>query len=223
LRLRASSTDAAGLHLNEALLGNVATAANAAAKLTDVPAAIDPLRLLQWPGVLTQPEGSAETLRNNALDAFDTALQDFLATREREGELTASLLSDRASAISNELVQVRKIRPSVLARQKERLLAKLAELDIEHDAGRAEQEMIYVAQRLDVDEELDRLENHIAELGKVLKRKEPVGRRLDFLMQEFNREANTLGSKSNDSDTTGASVEIKVLIEQMREQVQNIE
>ena len=223
LRLLATSQDAPALHDNDALLKTVASAANAAAKLAEGSTVIDPLRLLQWPGVLTQKEGSVEALAAAALLAFDSALSDFVATREREGELTSSLLTERLEKITEQVVHVRQLRPAVVARQKERLQAKLAELDTEHDAGRVEQELVYLAQRLDIDEELDRLENHIVEMGKVLKRQEPVGRRLDFLMQEFNREANTLGSKANDSDTTGASVEIKVLIEQMREQIQNIE
>ena len=223
LRLLATSQDAPALQVNDALLKTVASAANAAAKLAEGSTAIDPLRLLQWPGVLTQKEGSVEALAAAALLAFDSALSDFVATREREGELTSSLLTERLEKITEQVVHVRQLRPAVVARQKERLQAKLAELDTEHDAGRVEQELVYLAQRLDIDEELDRLENHIVEMGKVLKRQEPVGRRLDFLMQEFNREANTLGSKANDSDTTGASVEIKVLIEQMREQIQNIE
>ena len=223
LRLLATSQDAPALHVNDALLKTVASAANAAAKLAEGSAVIDPLRLLQWPGVLTQKEGSVEALAAAALLAFDSALSDFVATREREGELTSSLLTERLEKITEQVVHVRQLRPAVVARQKERLQAKLAELDTEHDAGRVEQELVHLAQRLDIDEELDRLENHIVEMGKVLKRQEPVGRRLDFLMQEFNREANTLGSKANDSDTTGASVEIKVLIEQMREQIQNIE
>ena len=223
LRLQASSQDTPTLHVNDALLKTVASAANAAANLAEGSTAIDPLRLLQWPGVLTQKEGSVEALAAAALQAFDSALSDFVATREREGELTSSLLTERLEKITEQVVHVRQLRPAVVARQKERLQAKLAELDTEHDAGRVEQELVYLAQRLDIDEELDRLENHIVEMGKVLKRQEPVGRRLDFLMQEFNREANTLGSKANDSDTTGASVEIKVLIEQMREQIQNIE
>ena len=223
LRLLATSQDAPALHVNDALLKTVASAANAAAKLAEGSTVIDPLRLLQWPGVLTQKEGSVEALAAAALLAFDSALSDFVATREREGELTSSLLTERLEKITEQVVHVRQLRPAVVARQKGRLHAKLAELDTEHDAGRVEQELVYLAQRLDIDEELDRLENHIVEMGKVLKRQEPVGRRLDFLMQEFNREANTLGSKANDSDTTGASVEIKVLIEQMREQIQNIE
>ncbi len=223
LRLLTTPQDTPSLHVNDALLKTVATAANAAAKLAEGRSAIDPLRLLQWPGVLTQKEDRVEALAVTTLLAFDNALSDFVATREREGKLTANLLTERLQKITEQVVIVRKLRPAVVARQKERLHAKLAELDTEHDAGRVEQELVYLAQRLDIDEELDRLENHVVEMGKVLKRQEPVGRRLDFLMQEFNREANTLGSKANDSDTTGASVEIKVLIEQMREQIQNIE
>jgi len=146
-----------------------------------------------------------------------------VASREREGEATAGLLRSRAVDIQQCVDTVRKHRPEVVARQRERLLKKLAELDIPADSTRLEQELTYVAQRLDIDEELDRLSNHLIEVQSVLERTDPVGRRLDFLMQELNREANTLGSKASDLDTTGASVDIKVLIEQMREQVQNIE
>jgi len=173
--------------------------------------------------VVTSAADDQERLGGEVLTALDAALDDFVAAREREGEQTARLLQTRADDIQQQVAQVRQHRPAVVERQRSKLIAKLNELDLQHDAQRLEQELVYTAQRLDIDEELDRLDGHIAELAKVLKRREPVGRRLDFLMQEFNREANTLGSKAADIDTTGASVEIKVLIEQMREQVQNIE
>ena len=135
----------------------------------------------------------------------------------------AKLLSARLSQLEGQLSQLRINRPEVVKHQREKLLAKLSQLDIEHNEARLEQELVYLAQRLDIDEELDRLDAHIAEFADVLERNEPVGRRLDFLLQEFNREANTIASKSSDNATTTASVELKVVIEQMREQVQNLE
>ena len=162
-------------------------------------------------------------LSAQALTALDAAIDDLVATREREGEKTHDMLSTRANQITELLKQLRVHRPDVVERQREKLVTKLQELDIEHNEQRLEQELVYAAQRLDIDEELDRLDAHVSEFNKALKRKGPIGRRLDFLMQEFNREANTIGSKANDLDTTGASVDIKVLIEQMREQVQNVE
>jgi len=133
------------------------------------------------------------------------------------------MLLERTTKIATHLDQLKQHRPAVVARQREKLVGKLGELDIEHNEHRLEQELVYAAQRLDIDEELDRLIAHVSEFNKAVERTGPIGRRLDFLMQEFNREANTIGSKAADLDTTGASVELKVLIEQMREQVQNIE
>ena len=133
------------------------------------------------------------------------------------------MLSTRAEQMAGLLKLLKEQRSSVVHRQREKLLSKLAQLDVEHDAGRLEQELVYFAQRLDIDEELDRLQSHLHELSLVLEREEPVGRRLDFLMQEFNREANTVASKSSDSETTRASIDMKVIIEQMREQIQNVE
>ena len=133
------------------------------------------------------------------------------------------MLSERCDAIEAIVARVRELRPQAIERQRAKLISRIEELDTDHDNGRLEQELVYIAQRLDVDEELDRLTAHISELRDILQRDEPVGRRLDFLVQEFNREANTLSSKSADAETTALSVDLKVLIEQMREQVQNIE
>jgi len=144
-------------------------------------------------------------------------------TREREGTKLRALLEQRCDAIETQVSAVTQRVPEVLARQREKLVARLAEVRAELDPSRLELEMVLFSQRLDVGEEVDRLAAHVSEVRRVLKQKEPVGRRLDFLMQELNREANTLGSKSADVETTRASVELKVLIEQMREQVQNIE
>jgi len=182
---------------------------------------IDPLAILQWPGMLVSHPHSQST--QTAMTGFDKALEDFVLTRKREGQQMAKLLSARLSQLEGQLSQLRINRPEVVKHQREKLLAKLSQLDIEHNEARLEQELVYSAQRLDIDEELDRLDAHIAEFADVLERNEPVGRRLDFLLQEFNREANTIATKSSDNATTTASVELKVVIEQMREQVQNLE
>jgi len=217
----ASSSDV--FEINESLLGQLTQAAGRVMALTGSNSDIDPLRLLQWPGVLSTGKDTRELLTKEAIEAFDTALADFVATREREGQQISQLLDSKCHQLQAYLVQVRESRPAVIQRQRDKWLAKLEQLQTVHDGARLEQELVYAAQRLDIDEEIDRLQAHCNELGNALTRSEPVGRRLDFLMQEFNREANTLASKSGDVGTTNVAVDIKVLIEQMREQVQNIE
>jgi uncharacterized protein (TIGR00255 family) len=179
--------------------------------------------LLRWPGVVSELEPALETIQPSILAGLDTALAELVATRQREGERTTGMILQRCEAMQVQVSKIRTRRPEVLSRQRDKLLARLAELPVEPDHNRLEQELVIIAQRLDVEEELDRLDAHLAEISDVLQRPEPVGRRLDFLMQELNREANTLASKSADTETTRAAVELKVLIEQLREQVQNIE
>ena len=179
--------------------------------------------VLRWPGALNEAEPNLEDIRTSVLGSLDAALAELIATREREGQRTAELLQQRCDAIRAQLALVRARRPEVLSRWRDRLLSRLADISMDTDPGRLEQELVLIAQRLDVDEELDRLNTHLDEIHSVFARAEPVGRRLDFLMQELNREANTLSSKSADTETTRAAVELKVLIEQMREQIQNIE
>lgn len=179
--------------------------------------------LLRYPGVLQQAAVDPEARQAALLDVLDRALDALAATREREGEKLAQILRDRLDAIERIVAQVREWMPQIQAALRARLEGKLADLAQGADPGRLEQELVLQLTRSDVDEELDRLATHVAETRRVLGLKEPVGRRLDFLMQEFNREANTLGSKSVDARSTNAAVELKVLIEQMREQVQNIE
>ncbi len=181
------------------------------------------MELLRWPGVVRDPEPETAPLQEFALELLDQALDELVATREREGEQTKGLLTTRLDGIEQQVKKARKRLPEVQARIREKLQARLAELEARVDNDRVEQELVFLLQKMDVDEELDRLDGHVVETRRVLESDEPVGRRLDFLMQEFNREANTLGSKSADSETTAASVELKVLIEQMREQVQNVE
>ncbi len=179
--------------------------------------------LLRFPGVLQQQASDPEAQQAALFDVLDRALDALTATREREGAKLAQILRERLDAIERIVAQVREWMPEIRAALRARLEARLADLKQPADPGRLEQELVLQITRSDVDEELDRLSTHIAETRRVLNLKEPVGRRLDFLMQEFNREANTLGSKSVDARSTNAAVELKVLIEQMREQVQNIE
>jgi uncharacterized protein (TIGR00255 family) len=184
---------------------------------------VDFAQLLQLPGMLQSHAVDPEALQAAALSLLDAVLDDFVAAREREGAKLAAVISERADAIARIAGEVRTLVPRIRAGQRQKLETRLAELGSSLDPGRLEQELVIWLQKLDVDEELDRLDSHLSELGRVLEQREPVGRRLDFLLQEFNREANTLGSKSVDVRSTNAAVELKVLIDQIREQVQNIE
>ena len=179
--------------------------------------------LLRFPGLLQHAEVDQEAVQAALLEVLDRALEILTATREREGAKLAEILRERLDAIERIVTDVRGWMPEIRTALRTRLESRLADLKQPADPGRLEQELVLQVTRSDVDEELDRLSTHIAETRRVLGLKEPVGRRLDFLMQEFNREANTLGSKSVDARSTNAAVELKVLIEQMREQVQNIE
>ncbi|MEV8520490.1 YicC/YloC family endoribonuclease [Dyella marensis] len=179
--------------------------------------------LLRFPGVLQQAEVDQDQLQDALFGVLDDALAALTATREREGAKLGAILGERLDGIERIVGEVRTWMPQIREGLRARLEQRLADLKQPADPGRLEQELVLQLTRVDVDEELDRLATHIAEARRVLGLKEPVGRRLDFLMQEFNREANTLGSKSIDARSTNAAVELKVLIEQMREQVQNIE
>ena len=187
-------------------------------------ARVSALDVLLWPGVLQRDEpADVDALRSAVLLGLQAALDDLRAMRQTEGGTLRQTLETRLDALAELVARIRGRRVEVLEAQRERLRSRIAELDLALDPQRLEQEVALLAQRLDVDEELDRLEGHVAATREILGRAEPVGRRLDFLMQEFNREANTLGSKSHDLETTRVAMEMKVLIEQMREQIQNIE
>ena len=184
---------------------------------------LSPLELLRWPGVVREQTVDAGPLIQAALASLDKALDELLLSREREGEGIKQLLLQRCDDMGALVGRARSILPEIREALREKLRNRLADLDVDVDPGRFEQELVMQLQKVDVDEEMDRLEGHLGEVRRVLERNEPVGRRLDFLMQELNREANTLGSKSVATDTSNISVELKVLIEQMREQVQNVE
>ncbi len=221
LRLRAPE-GSEGLQLDDAMLDQLSAAAR------QLEARFPQMRtsfaeVLQFPGVIGGRNHDAQALQATALAVLDEALDQFVAAREREGAKLASVIAERIDAIARIAAEVRALMPLIGAGQRQKLEARLADLPHPVEPGRMEQELVLWLQKLDVDEELDRLDSHVVEARRVLAQREPVGRRLDFLLQEFNREANTLGSKSVDARTSGAAIELKVLIDQVREQVQNIE
>ena len=183
----------------------------------------EPFELLRWPGVLEERKPDLGPVQVQALELLEGALDTLVQSRAREGERLAGLIRERCDRLLVCVVRVRERMPQVMAEVRQRILARLEEVRAELDPNRLEQELALLAQRLDVDEEMDRLQAHVQEVAAVVASDKPVGRRLDFLMQELNREANTLGSKSADLEITRLAVDMKVLIEQMREQIQNIE
>jgi uncharacterized protein (TIGR00255 family) len=224
LSCKKSIEGGADIHVNRELVAKLLAAAREVDDLSDRPlTGFSALDVLKWPGVLHEPEADREQLAAEIVDLLAEVLKQAIAVRENEGRQLAVLLKERCLKLKEHVSAVRERMPEVLRSIRERIVARLAEISANPDGERLEQEMVYLAQKLDVDEELDRLDAHVDEVLRALAQKEPVGRRLDFLLQEMNREANTLGSKSADAETTRASVEMKVLIEQMREQTQNIE
>jgi uncharacterized protein (TIGR00255 family) len=211
------------LRLDDALVRLLATRLGEIASVLGDAGHVDPVDILRWPGVVQSSGIDSELLAREAGALLGTALDALGAMRRSEGERIAELIRGRLGETLRIADSVRVRMPEVLEAVRVRQRDRLAKLAVEGDADRLEMEHALVAQKLDVDEELDRLESHVREIRDSLKASEPVGRRLDFLMQELNREANTLGSKSADTDTTRAAVDLKVLIEQMREQVQNVE
>ena len=223
LRFQRAAGVHAELQFDAEMARRVVELAGEVGAMVAVAAPVNALEVLRWPGVVQEAELDLGPVSEQALILLDTALGELVATREREGARLRDLLLERASAMEALAAEVREQLPEIRERLRERLESRLRELDVAADPGRLEQELVLQLQKIDVDEELDRLVTHLQEVRAVLGREEPVGRRLDFLMQELNREANTLGSKSAVVETTRAAVELKVLIEQMREQVQNIE
>ncbi len=224
IRYQKKQTENGGLFvINAELVQALCLAAEEINGFLHQPAAMNATDILRYPGVLETKETDSTTLRDEVFTVVDNALQDLLQMRGREGSDLVQLFVERLDLMQQELSKVRHHFPAVLIEQRERLLKRFADAKIELDAHRLEQEMVIFAQKIDVMEEIERTETHIAEVRRVLKQGGMAGRRLDFLLQELNREANTLGSKSVDSVLTHAAVEIKVLIEQIREQVQNIE
>ncbi|HHF5654131.1 TPA: YicC/YloC family endoribonuclease [Haemophilus influenzae] len=222
LRIETKKQTNAELNLNKELANQViqslqwikAQAGEGEINLTDV---------LRYPGVVEAQEQDLDAISQDLLTAFDDLLTDFIAMRGREGEKLNGIIQQRLDSIVVETDKVRSQMPAVLQWQRERLLQRFEDAQVNLDPQRVEQEMILLAQRVDVAEELDRLQMHVKETTNILKKGGAVGRKLDFMMQELNRESNTLASKSINADITASAVELKVLIEQMREQIQNLE
>lgn len=223
LRYAAGVGETSTIVVNEPLARALIIACRQIEALTNSSETLKAVDILRWPGVTLDSAPDLEKLGEEAEQLLAIALNDLIDTREREGKRLAEFIDSRCDQIAEILVRVRKRRPEIVSGIKDKIQQRLAELDVIPDNNRLEQELVLLAQRLDVEEELDRLMAHLDEIMAVLERDEPIGRRLDFLMQELNREANTLASKSNDAETTQAAVDLKVLIEQMREQIQNIE
>ncbi|MDE1168665.1 MAG: YicC family protein [Pseudomonas sp.] len=211
------------LQVDRERAAQLVAAAETVASLIKQPAALNPLEVLAWPGVLVADAADPQALNLEATSLFAEALNELKAGRDREGMELAKLINDRLDAMTTEVAMLRTMVPHMLATQRQKILDRFADMQAELDPQRLEQELVLLAQKSDVAEELDRLSTHVTEVRRVLKAGGAAGRRLDFLMQELNREANTLGSKAFDPRSTQAAVNLKVLIEQMREQVQNIE
>ena len=222
LRFTANDSAVTKLNLNEQLAKQVLHAADWV-QSHGQSTGVNPLDVLKWPGVIASEEADMDVIQADMLEGLDKAMNDFIAARGAEGETLKSLIEQRLDAIEVEAEKVAQRMPEILTWQREKIQARFEEAKLELDAARVEQEMILLAQKVDVAEELDRLNSHVAETRKILKKGGACGRRLDFMMQEFNRESNTLGSKSISTEITQSAVELKVLIEQMREQIQNIE
>jgi uncharacterized protein (TIGR00255 family) len=211
------------LTVDEGLVRQISAGVTTVAALLPDSREIDPVDVLRWPGVVTEPEVDAEPLYEEAHVIVENALDALSTMRASEGERIGAMIASRLDDVLSIAADVRQRMPAVLDAVRTKLMERIEKLDVEADPARLETELALIAQKLDVDEEVDRLESHVSEVRTALAGDEPVGRRLDFLMQELNREANTLGSKSADAETTKAAVDLKVLIEQMREQIQNIE
>ena len=223
IRYQAVQQQSDEITLNLPLIDELAKAmAQISERLDDI-RPVSPIEILRWPAVQIVPEVGKDVVQAAAMSLLDAAMKDVISMRQSEGEKIKIMIETRCDAIEEYVLDVRKQVPEIKANWLDRVKTRLAEVASELDEGRLEQELAYMSQKMDVDEELDRLDAHIAEIRKTLGESKPVGRRLDFLMQELNREANTLSSKSVHTQTTNAAVELKVLIEQMREQIQNIE
>ena len=211
------------LPVNHDLLNKVIETVEATAGKLKSPSPVNSLELLRWPGVLDKDVPDPEKIGGPILGLIEQTLVAVVDTREREGKKIKSMVLERCDSARQIVSDVNEIMPTIQNNIREKLVLKAQELTSEFNQDRLEQELLLLAQKMDVAEEMDRLNAHIEEVTRVLEQKGPIGRRLDFLMQEMNRESNTLGSKSAHMDTTNSSVELKVIIEQIREQIQNIE
>ena len=223
LRIGHSQASEASLSIDEKLLEDLTGALATIIPKLETVAPVNPLEVLKWPGLLSEPTEDEESIKRTVVELFDTALTQLIEMRSSEGAELRKIILEKLADLRSIVEQAATEAPIISARQRDKMISKLNDLKIDADPGRIEQELVIMAQKSDVAEELDRLNTHIEEVSATLDSKEAVGRRLDFLMQELNREANTLSSKAVATNTTIQAVELKVAIEQMREQIQNIE
>jgi len=223
LRFNTNSQQTGAVSINQEHAKSLVKACHDINDLLHQPSEVDPLGILQWPGIVQEEKLDMKAMTSTCEAGLASAIDDLVLNREREGGRMSDVIKQRCDAIQQIVDQTREKIPEIHQRYQQKIRERLDVLNIDVNADRLEQELVHLAQKMDVEEELDRLDSHLKEMNDVLNRDEAVGRRLDFLMQELNREANTLGSKSADISSTNASVELKVLIEQMREQIQNIE
>ena len=223
LRFQSEAKVSSDLHLNTKLIQQLVQANIEIEQITGTSVSLNNMEVLRWPGVIEEQDFDKTSIEKQALSLFSAALDDLVATRAREGAELQGFIQQRIDSVREIVVSIRNKMPEILAKQKQNILDRLADLQAELEPSRLEQEVSLLTQKADVEEELDRLGSHLKEVERVLSAKGQKGRRLDFLMQELNREANTLSSKSIVVETTLNAVELKVLIEQMREQIQNVE
>ncbi|MCH8174070.1 MAG: YicC family protein [Proteobacteria bacterium] len=223
LRYKAGESFQSELHLDRALIQKLIQANMEIEQITGTSTVLNSTEILRWPGVIQDQEFDIAAIEKQAFELFSDALEDLIASRQREGEELKGFIQKRIDSIRKIVITVKTAMPEILAAQRQNLADKLEELKADLEPSRLEQEIALLAQKADVDEELDRLVSHLNEVERVISSAGQKGRRLDFLMQELNREANTLSSKSIVAETTLNAVELKVLIEQMREQIQNVE
>lgn len=223
LYLKSAAGSLRSLELDPQLLHELLARVEQVRSQLEDPAPVSPVELLRWPGVIRESELDSRPILAAALEVVKEALSELNDTRLREGQRIRDLLMARCTTMRTQVVAVRARLPEISQRLRDRIVERITQLGVTPDPERLEQELVLYTHKMDVDEELDRLGAHLEEVTSVLNSPEPAGRRLDFLMQELNREANTLSSKSQDSETTRAAVDLKVMIEQMREQVQNVE
>lgn len=219
----AKASAAEAIELNHAVLQNIAASVKSASDYFPATQAVNVLDVLRMPGVMVMPVFDAEALAQDVMAIVDVAVEALIAARAREGEKLKGMILARLAEIESLIVTVKPMLPTMVKAHQDKLVAKLHEAQLSHDEERIRQEIVLYTQRIDVDEELSRLDSHVHEVKRILSAGGMVGKQLDFLMQEMNREANTLGSKSVAIETTQISMQLKVLIEQMREQIQNIE
>lgn len=223
LRYQITENSSSSIKIDTQLVSHLLSATEQIKILSEETSPLGMSEILKWPGVIIDNDSDSLALESDAISLFKKTMEDLKTSRAREGKELGSFIQARSHSVLEIIAKTRELMPQILTRERNQLLEKISKLKIDVDSSRLEAEIVLLTQKADIEEELDRLHTHITEVQRVLTLKESKGRRLDFLMQELNREANTLSSKSIVIETTRSAVDLKVLIEQMREQIQNVE